>query len=43
VNLGAELIPGEYALQVIVTDNLAKEKKYRTATRWIDFDLVQQY
>src|SRR6266850_2569335 len=43
VNLGAELTPGEYALQVIVTDNLAKEEKYRTATRWIDFDLVQQY
>jgi VWFA-related protein len=43
VNLGAELTPGEYALQVIVTDNLAKEKKYRTATRWIDFDLVQPY
>jgi VWFA-related protein len=43
VNLGAELTPGEYALQVIVTDNLAKEKKYRTATRWIDFDLVPQY
>jgi VWFA-related protein len=41
VTLGAELTPGEYALQVIVTDNLAKEKKYRTATRWIDFELVQ--
>jgi VWFA-related protein len=42
VNLGAQLTPGEYALQVIVTDNLAKEKKYRSATRWIDFDLVQK-
>jgi formylmethanofuran dehydrogenase subunit C len=43
IDLGAELSPGEYALQVIVTDNLAKEKKYQAATRWIDFELVQQY
>jgi len=40
INLGAELEPGEYVLQLIVTDKLAAEKKYQTTTRWIDFDLV---
>lgn len=33
--------PGEYVLQVIVTDRLAKEDKYRTATQWMDFDIVR--
>lgn len=32
--------PGEYVLQVVATDMLAKEK-YRTATRWIDFEVVK--
>jgi hypothetical protein len=32
--------PGDYILQVIVTDPLAKEK-YRTATQWIDFEIVK--
>ena len=41
INLGTDLGPGEYVLQVIVTDKLAKEKKYQTATRWIDFDIVE--
>ena len=40
VNLGAELQPGEYILQLIVTDSLAREKKYQTSTRWIDFDVI---
>ncbi|HYG81704.1 MAG TPA: VWA domain-containing protein, partial [Pyrinomonadaceae bacterium] len=39
LQLGTSLPPGEYALQVIVTDPLAKEK-YRTATQWIDFEIV---
>jgi hypothetical protein len=39
--LGREMLPGEYVLQVIVTDKLAKEEKYRTATQWIDFDIVR--
>jgi VWFA-related protein len=39
--LGREMEPGEYVLQVIVTDKLAKEDKYRTATQWIDFDIVR--
>ena len=39
LRLGDEL-PGEYVLQVIVTDKLAKEK-YRSATQWMDFELAQ--
>lgn len=37
--LGPEYGPGEYVLQVNVTDKLA-DRNYRTATRWIDFDLI---
>jgi hypothetical protein len=40
LRLGTDLEPGEYVLQVIVTDNLAKEK-YRVATQWMDFELVK--
>ena len=40
IQLGSELEPGEYQLQVIVTDPLAKEK-YRVATQWIDFEIVK--
>jgi VWFA-related protein len=40
LQLGTEMTPGEYILQVIVTDPLAKEK-YRTATQWIDFEIVK--
>jgi VWFA-related protein len=40
LQLGTNMIPGEYILQVIVTDQLAKEK-YRTATQWIDFEIVK--
>ena len=38
--LGKEMEPGEYVLQVIATDPLAKEK-YRSATQWIDFEIVK--
>jgi VWFA-related protein len=34
------LAPGEYVLQVVVTDQLAPEKR-RTATQWIDFEIVK--
>jgi VWFA-related protein len=34
------LAPGEYVFQIVVTDALAKEK-YRTATQWIDFEIVK--
>ena len=38
--LGKELAPGEYAIQVIVSDSLARENQ-RTTTQWIDFDIVE--
>jgi VWFA-related protein len=34
------LAPGEYVFQIVVTDALAKEK-YKTATQWIDFEIVK--
>jgi VWFA-related protein len=40
LQLGSELPPGEYALQIIVTDALA-DKQHRTAAQWIDFELVK--
>jgi VWFA-related protein len=38
--LGTDLAPGEYILQVVVTDELA-DHKHRTATQWSDFELVK--
>jgi VWFA-related protein len=40
VQLGSQMAPGEYVLQIIVTDTLAKEKR-RVATQWIDFEIVK--
>jgi VWFA-related protein len=40
VRLGKDLTPGDYALQVIVIDKLAKEKQ-QTVTNWIDFEIVR--
>jgi VWFA-related protein len=40
LQIGTDLLPGDYVLQVIVTDLLAKEKN-RTATQWIDFEIVK--
>ena len=40
VRLGNDLAPGEYALQVIVIDKLAKVKE-QMATNWIDFEIVR--
>jgi VWFA-related protein len=39
LRLGPDLTPGSYVLQVVVEDAKAKEK-YRTATQWIDFEIV---
>jgi hypothetical protein len=39
LQLGDELAPGEYVLQVTVTDPLAP-KDHRTATQWIDFEIL---
>ncbi|MDQ3920431.1 MAG: hypothetical protein M3348_18370, partial [Acidobacteriota bacterium] len=38
LQLGTTLQPGEYTLQVMVTDTLAAEK-HRTATQWIDLEV----
>jgi len=40
LQLGANETPGDYYLQVIVTDLLA-DKKHNTTTSWIDFEIVQ--
>jgi VWFA-related protein len=40
LQIGTDMTPGEYVLQVIVTDALAKDK-HRTATQWMDFEIVQ--
>ena len=38
--LGKELQPGDYALQLIVTDRLAREEN-RAVGQWIDFEIVK--
>lgn len=38
MQLGGQITPGDYVLQVIVTDKLAKEK-YRVATQAMDFEI----
>jgi VWFA-related protein len=40
LQLGSRMQPGEYQLQVIVTDKLAKDK-YNTVAQWIDFEIIQ--
>ncbi|HEX8128092.1 MAG TPA: VWA domain-containing protein [Pyrinomonadaceae bacterium] len=40
LNLGAALPPGEYVLQIVVTDLLATGK-HRVATQWLDFEIVK--
>lgn len=39
--LGTDLPPGDYIFQIIVTDELAKEKN-QTASQWIDFELIRK-
>jgi len=39
--IGRDLAPGEYVLQVLVTDMTAKDKRRATATQWIDFEIVK--
>ena len=38
MQLGGKITPGDYVLQVIVTDKLVKEK-YRVATQAMDFEI----
>ncbi|MBA2340958.1 MAG: VWA domain-containing protein [Pyrinomonadaceae bacterium] len=40
LQLGTNLQPGEYILQIVVTDTLAKEK-YRITTQWTNFEIVE--
>jgi VWFA-related protein len=40
IQLGRELPPGEYVLQIIVNDAFA-DKKHRTATQWLDFEIIK--
>jgi VWFA-related protein len=40
INLGEKMEAGEYILQIIVTDNLAKEKR-KTATQFAQFEIVE--
>jgi hypothetical protein len=40
IQLGTDMQPGEYVLQIVVTDLLAKEK-HRVATQWMDFEIVK--
>jgi len=40
LQLGAQFPPGDYVLQVLVTDHLAKDKQ-QIASQWIDFEVVK--
>ena len=40
INLGTEMEPGEYVLQVVVTDKRAKRKK-QIATQFVQFEIVE--
>ena len=40
LRLGAGLQPGDYLLEIVVTDQLA-DPKHRTAAQWIDFEIVK--
>ncbi|HEX8637979.1 MAG TPA: VWA domain-containing protein [Pyrinomonadaceae bacterium] len=40
VNFGATMTAGEYVLQLIVTDNAAKEK-YKSAAQFVQFEIVE--
>ncbi len=40
LELAGKYPPGDYALQIVVTDPLA-DPKHRTATQWIDFEIVK--
>ncbi|HYV23815.1 MAG TPA: VWA domain-containing protein [Pyrinomonadaceae bacterium] len=39
IQLGTDLPPGDYVLQITVTDALA-DQKHRTATQWMDFSIL---
>jgi len=39
LGLGNEMKPGDYVLQIVVTDNLAKNKR-KAATQWVQFEIT---
>ena len=39
LQLGSDMAPGEYIVQIIVTDS--SNKKPRTASQWIDFEIIK--
>lgn len=39
--VGSNLVPGEYLLQITVTDALAKTKGKSATTQWTDFEIVK--
>jgi len=41
LRLGDQLVPGQYVLQIVVTDPKARENKYAIASQWIDFEVVK--
>jgi VWFA-related protein len=40
LSLGSNLEPGEYALQIVVTD-AQRDDEHRVASQWIDFEIVK--
>ncbi len=40
LSLGSEMKPGDYVLQIILTDNLAKKKR-QTAAQFVQFEIVE--
>jgi hypothetical protein len=40
IQLGTSMTPGEYVLQIVVSDLLAKNKQ-RVASQWMDFEIVK--
>ena len=40
IQLGMDLAPGDYVLQIIVNDALA-DKNHQTASQWMDFSIVK--
>lgn len=39
LNLGTAMKPGDYVLQIVITDNLAKEKR-KISTQFVQFELI---
>lgn len=40
ISIGAEMEPGDYVMQIVVTDRLAKTKQ-QIATQWVQFEVVE--